>query len=324
MATYASWRWTFVLLGSAGVAVLFSIFFFLPETLDLSPEAKKKRLRPNPFRSIGYLKYPMVAICFTCAVIMMMAIFTYISNFGRELNDYYHMNSAQVGLMYLPHTIANIPGNVLAGIMADWAIRRSRAQHGRSIPEYRLLVTASGFIGFPLGIMLMAWGIRNVLPVWVLCIAGALIGFNQFTVYTPLQTYLVDIFPTQSASIISLVNLGRYTIAAVAPMVVLAATEAMGAWYLTMWAILVILCGVPVLAVGKFGTKWRESYPPWQPKMEAVEGKGTADEEAVTIGSRGEMDEKAGGKSGEAVGDETVSERTNSSTEAAPSEEVAK
>lgn len=77
LATYASWRWTFVLLGSCGVLVVICIFFFLPETLDLSPEAKKKRLRPNPFRSIGYLRYSIVAICFIQACLMMMAIFRY-------------------------------------------------------------------------------------------------------------------------------------------------------------------------------------------------------------------------------------------------------
>jgi MFS family permease len=171
----------------------------------------------------------------------------------------------------------------MGGILADWAIKRSRAKHGRAIPEYRLLVTASGFIGFPAGVILIAWGVHSVLPIWVLCIAGALIGFNQFTVYTPLQTYLVDIFPTQSASIISLVNLGRYTIAAVAPLVVIPATAAMGAWWLTMWAILVFVVGIGVLAVGYWGTSWRESYEPWMPKMEVAEDEKKGDEEIVEL-----------------------------------------
>ncbi|KAI9000331.1 major facilitator superfamily domain-containing protein [Hyaloraphidium curvatum] len=255
LAQYAGWRWIFGFVAIVSAILLVLIYFVLPETLR---RPKGARPRPSFASNLLELRHANVSLVVLDVCIIFLALYGVTTLFGRSMSNAYGFTESQVGLLYVAQGVGNVIGSLFGGWYSDRTMNRATPPGGSPPPEARLGTTWLGAVLLPAGLLLYGWGLQALAHPAVPVSGTVLLGAGLMVSSTSVNTYLVDCYPKASASIISTNNLFRYLVSASAPIFVPYMIAAMGnGWTQTFFAVLNLLGWLGVLAVWKFGGKWR-------------------------------------------------------------------
>lgn len=241
MAEAFGWQSVFWFLFIYGVLITILIALFLPETKMNNgnntnntaivksaamgntqiTKPTLKEMFTKPFKNLLLLKeqrvhIPIIYICF-----LFVALYSVTTTLSRRFMEIYGFSTAQVGNCFLGYGIGNLLGSQFGGYNADRVLSKLKTKHGvKDVPkEWRLHGILIGSIIAP--IALFGHGLFLSLEThWILPIlADFFVGFGKMMVFTTISTYLVDLFPHQSASITGVNNCCRSLAAAVTSLV---------------------------------------------------------------------------------------------------------
>ncbi|KAI9230795.1 MAG: major facilitator superfamily domain-containing protein [Piptocephalis tieghemiana] len=271
MNEYVGWRSIFYFLCGLGGATTLVILFLLPETF---PAKRLKRLYPDitlpkkrrlsPLDSLKLLRFPTVTMTIFYVSVVYGSLYLLTTELPRVFASLYHLSSSNIGLTYLASGCGNIAGSLIGGRMTDWVARRVRKKQegtereGEKVPsEVRLLSAHVGSILLPVTMIAYGWIIEKGHPLYAALICLFFYGMGMMFVFTACSTFLVDAFPRQSASAVSVNNFCRSIFAAVGSLLSGTAHRALGAGILmTICASLCILGSIFLLAIQRWGHRW--------------------------------------------------------------------
>jgi len=180
---------------------------------DVPPQASTNfravahAIRLSLLRPFQLLIFEPMCICLCMFTSILLAIlYLFFGAFPLVFSTVYGFTLDQVGMSFL-----GIGIGLVAGVFTDpiWARVRARLSRklaeesgveGGSEPEFRLPAVMLGSLFVPVGLFIFAW--TSVPSVhWIVPIVGSMLfGFGNALVFTGVFTFLVDAYPTYSAS----------------------------------------------------------------------------------------------------------------------------
>ncbi|KXN68766.1 MFS general substrate transporter [Conidiobolus coronatus NRRL 28638] len=232
IAEYIGWRGIFWVLTGLGALLFVLVTVCLPETL-----AKERRQPPpfryhprrkkfvrdgpffNPFAGLALFKYPPVimVILYVCAVFS--SYYSVASSQSAAMTVVYELKPYQIGLSYLPLGCGTVIGSFLGGKLSDYLLTRAVRIMGDSPPaEVRLQGTWPGVFMVLGGLVATGWLEEAGSPLYTVFIAQFFLGMGMTFVFSGTSTYLIDMFPRNSASAMACNNFLRFFAAALTTM----------------------------------------------------------------------------------------------------------
>ncbi|KAK9765351.1 Dityrosine transporter 1, variant 2 [Basidiobolus ranarum] len=161
------WRMIFFVLAGFGAFVLVSIILTLPETMPeirMRNYARKNHL-PVPritkqvsiIQPLLLLRYPsaLMVILYACSILA--SVYSYTTSVPIIFRPSYHLDTTQVGLLFLSSGIGNIFGSIIGGRIADHSLRKLKSKSETRIPpEARFNLVWFGSTLFPLSLLCYA------------------------------------------------------------------------------------------------------------------------------------------------------------------------
>ncbi len=138
-------------------------------------------------------------------------------------------------------------------------IKLRDANGGVGKPEYRLPLVLVGGFTLPLAVGLYGWSAQLRLPLPMLLLSVALIGFTLILAFLPLMAYVVDAFGLFSASAMTGVIVTRCLMGTFLPLAMEPLVENFGyGWGFTLLGLVCLaLAPIPVLIL-RYGSHWRQ------------------------------------------------------------------
>ncbi|CAG8591943.1 6275_t:CDS:2 [Ambispora gerdemannii] len=260
------WRSIFWFLLILGVIIILVIFFFLPETFyqQINPSAtstdQKEKKRFNPFGPLSLLKHPHLQIVVLYISILYANLYTQHILISTTFPSRYHLSTSANGWMIFPNCVGYLIGSVLGGRYSDYVLLRGKKRHeGKYMPELRLQSVWFGAIIFSFSTLAFGWLVEFRLPlIWPL-LAMFFVGLGTMLVVSSACGYMVDTFPSLSASAIATNNCMRYLAAATMTILTEPMHQALcTGWIFTILGFLSMVGGLLLVLVYARGSKWRE------------------------------------------------------------------
>ncbi len=140
------------------------------------------------------------------------------------------------------------------------ALRNSRWNkvRGADRPEFRLPLAVVGAVAMPLPVAMYGWAAELQLPVWLVLLSVALMGFTLLLSFLPLMAYIVDAFGLYAASAMTAVIVTRCLASTFLPLAIPPLVDDLGyGWAFSLCAVL-STCIAPMPAlVMRYGHHWR-------------------------------------------------------------------
>lgn len=131
--------------------------------------------------------------------------------------------------------------------------------YGGRKPEYRLPVAILGAFTLPLAITLYGWITQLHLPVWMLLLSVAILGFTMLLSIIPLSAYVVDAFGLYSASAMTGIIVTRCLASTFLPLSVDPLTKGFGyGWGFTFLGAVTMTAALIPVYVLRYGGSWRQ------------------------------------------------------------------
>lgn len=279
IVTYTSWRVIFWMqTGLAALAMLGTVLF-LSETLVVDKDSKRAVMAQlvTPLEKARYLAKvtsPLrpLSLLLTSPNLVLVAFgsgsivwnqYGLLTPIRYVLNPRFNLTSpAESGLFYLAPGIGYVVGTLGGGRWADYIVKRWISKRGgERVPEDRLR-SCVAFLGvvLPGSILIYGWTVEKAvggIPVPVVFMFVQ--GVAQSFCFPSLNTYCLDVVQARSAEAVAGNFMVRYLFGAVASAVVLPAVESIGVgWFCTISAALLMLGGLGVYLVARWGAGWRE------------------------------------------------------------------
>ncbi|PWN28285.1 putative MFS multidrug transporter [Jaminaea rosea] len=215
-----------------------------------------------PFRSL-LSKY-------TAPIIFFMAIYyavwqMTITAMSTLFKTQYGLSELQIGLSFIANGVGCILGTLFTGKLLDRNYQRVKRKHQG--PEEDLPIEKARLLLVPifsaiqcLAILLFGWTIAypHKVPIAIPIIATFFVGATAIGMQSGVMTYLVDVYPDQSAAASASLNLARCLLAAGATSLVSPLINAVG-----VGPAFSIATGVQVLAFAGFIIQW-VVVPKWR------------------------------------------------------------
>ncbi|GES88466.1 major facilitator superfamily domain-containing protein [Rhizophagus clarus] len=243
LTQYIHWRAIFWFLTIYGSILLLVIYFFLPETsrpkqtskiplpkvqseITLSSPPPPKSY--NPLAPISLLRYPNLTLVILYKIWVTSTIYVQNILIPERFAITYGLSASQIGLVFLAPGIGLMSGSLIGGKLSDYVLsKKMKNRGGAYVPELRL--HSAWFGGF-----------------------GTLMAFN------PTSTYLVESFPTRSASVVALNNFMRALVAGSMSALAAPLSDAIGTgWTFTLMAGVNVLTITFLIIVYYNGRRWR-------------------------------------------------------------------
>jgi MFS family permease len=192
------------------------------------------------------------------------------------LQEVYGFTPAQIGLAFLAFSkclfyityhntllIGLGAGSFCSVLLCNFSLDRIyihlRSSNEQGKPEYRLPMAIVGAILLPVAVMAYGWVTQFHLPVPLLLVSVAALGFNLLLHLIPISAYVVDAFGPYSASAITSVIVTRCLVGTFLPLAAgpLAENLGYGLGYTSLGALSLSLAVVPAVIL-RYGEKWRQ------------------------------------------------------------------
>ncbi|OAA63341.1 ankyrin repeat-containing protein [Niveomyces insectorum RCEF 264] len=220
------WRWSMYVAAICYAFQLFGQFFFVPETIyerevvAAEPAANKRtiwrrlgfRTPTNPTgetyletfsRPFAMFVYPAVVLpSFWVSVAVMTEVANtagFALNFGTASK--YHFTTAQVGYCYFAGFIGALAGELCAGPLCDFVVKRTLRKEEPWRAEKLLKLSITGLVTLAVGLII--YGVEyDVGHTWAAPLSGILLFvFGQEILVTVIMTYMCDCYPEQAAEV---------------------------------------------------------------------------------------------------------------------------
>ncbi|KAI9730069.1 MAG: hypothetical protein M1834_006061 [Cirrosporium novae-zelandiae] len=235
--------------------------------------ARQRRFRfPNPFLVLRIVFELEVGLVLLFNALLFCAMYDVTSGIPSQYAEIYGFNDLQIGLSYIPLGVGASIAAIINGKLVDRNYRRLAKKHGMPLIRNR----HQDLRNFPIE----ACRIQIVFPMlflgsaaliaygWVLdyetSLAGPLVllfflGYCLAGAFNVLSTLTVDLYPQAPATVTAANNLVRCLLGAGATALVLPMIHGMGrGWCYTFLGLALIGLSPILLAVIKWGPKWRE------------------------------------------------------------------
>ncbi|CAG8593874.1 9250_t:CDS:2, partial [Ambispora leptoticha] len=261
------WRSTFWFLLVLGGIIILAIFFFLPETFyqqnvpSATPSTDQKgRKRFNPLGPLYLLKYPHLQIVVFYVSILYANLYTQYILVSTTFPSLYNLSTSAIGWIIFPNCIGYLIGSIFGGRYSDYILLKGKKCHdGKYIPEFRLQSVWFGAIIFSFSTLTFGWLVEFRSPlIWPL-VTMFFVGLGTMLVFSSTSSYVVDTFPSLSASAIATNNCMRYLAAAAMSVLAVPMHQALCiGWIFTILGFLSVIGGLLLILVYARGPKWRE------------------------------------------------------------------
>ncbi|KAJ3331657.1 hypothetical protein HDU93_009576 [Gonapodya sp. JEL0774] len=229
----------------------------------------------DALRSMVKLRFPFVTLVVIWMAILFSANAAVITQASRQYTAVYRFTDRQLGLIPLAPGIGTLIGGIFSGWHSDRLARRSTFQMGFYVSEDRLRSTWVGAVAVPIGLIMFGVGFQRQLPPLVPLLGQCLLAFGTLWIVTSENAYLVELWPHETASVISIALFWRFLIAAMTPLFITTSVDREGpAKVFFLYAVFHVLAAAGVVWVAIAGGKYRMSRSPWkeQPQNGNTEG----------------------------------------------------
>ncbi|KAJ5160145.1 uncharacterized protein N7482_007149 [Penicillium canariense] len=234
----AGWRWIFWVIAIPMAILTVLCPFLIRETyVPVLLEAKTRRLRretgnpqlksrldPGVSRRevivkalIRPPKLLLTSFVVTTIALNVAVVYGYqylvFTTLAYIFQDKYHLSTGISGLVYLGNGLGTILGIFIIGYTSDKVAERKKNRAsalGKDVQpeEYLWPMLPSGLLA-PIGLLWYGWSLQtNAYPV-VPVVGLGVFGFAMMGIFQPAQIYLVNAFPTHSASALAAMNILR-------------------------------------------------------------------------------------------------------------------
>lgn len=204
---------------------------------------------------------PIVTVCAVYIATIYGLMYILFTTFTFVYEGQYRFSSVGVGLSFIASGVGMMIGLGLVAMFSDRIYQREAAQ-GRARPESRLhwsmVLPASLLV--PAGLFIYGWTADKKVH-WIAPMMGsAVMSVGMITITMGIQTYLVDSFSTNAASVSAANTVLRSVLGALLPLAGLDLYDALGlGWGNSLLGFIALaLAPVPV-CLGLFGEKLRTS-----------------------------------------------------------------
>lgn len=216
----------------------------------------------NPFAPVALVmrRWNNVAALLSSGLLFAFS-FTIAYTCSRTLGDHYNYDAIKIGFVLLSFGAGSILGCVLGGRWSDHVLRRlTSANGGHSFPEMRLESTKLAMVLLPPAVIAYAWLAQERVHVASLCVVLIFIGFFSTWIYSSTLAYIVDANSGRSSVAVATNSCFRGVAAFVFTEAAVPLQNSIGdGWLYTLWAGILVLCGLLLLLVQQRGGAWREA-----------------------------------------------------------------
>lgn len=284
------WRWVFWILLISGSLVTISIECLTTETnaqvlIDRKTKHLRKELNRPELRSVYQdgppqsasdvllhafvrpLKMlflsPLIALLslyMAMAYGLMYLVFTTIPNVFKES---YGFSPEISGLAYIGTGVGFMAGLVTVARISDrTVVRMTRANDGVFEPEMRLPSCIFFACFVPMTFFLYGWTTYYKVH-WIVPIIGLVpLGFGVMGIFIPIQTYVIDSFPSFAASGLAALTVSRSLFGTFLPLAGQPMYSSLGyGWGNSVLGFVAIAMIPAPLLIFKFGGRIRKNYP---------------------------------------------------------------
>ncbi|GBB87386.1 hypothetical protein RclHR1_13850004 [Rhizophagus clarus] len=274
LTQYIHWRAIFWFLTIYGSILLLVIYFFLPETsrpkqtskiplpkvqseITLSSPPPPKSY--NPLAPISLLRYPNLTLVILYKIWVTSTIYVQNILIPERFAITYGLSASQIGLVFLAPGIGLMSGSLIGGKLSDYVLsKKMKNRGGAYVPELRLHSAWFGSILIPLAYFSFGWLLENGVYIFYPLFVMFLGGFGTLMAFNPTSTYLVESFPTRSASVVALNNFMRALVAGSMSALAAPLSDAIGTgWTFTLMAGVNVLTITFLIIVYYNGRRWR-------------------------------------------------------------------
>ncbi|QDS72867.1 hypothetical protein FKW77_007382 [Venturia effusa] len=287
MVEAVGWRWVYWLLAIiSGIAAALAFFvmkesyapvLLAKKTAKLRKETGNESLRSkldtgitrNQLIRLALIR-PMKMLIFS-PIVMPLTIYTgfvygilyfLFTTYSFVFTERYGFSLGQVGLVYIPIGIGMLFGISYLGHFSDAHIEKRQAL-GAVVPEDRIPphLVLPGSIAFAAGIFIYGWTVQFEVH-WIAPMIGqAIVGFGMISIFTTVQSYLVDAFTIYAASAMAANTIVRSLFGGVLPLSGLKMYEALGYGWGNSLLGFIALAMVPVMVFYEKKGKWLRESP---------------------------------------------------------------
>ena len=269
-----------------------------PQSLPTPPTQPKP---PNTFTALYNLRHPFILLSILAPAVGYGAYYAIAANFARDLTTTYSLSVSTTGFISVSLFAGMMLGSIGGGTLADHLVITLRHLRGVFIPEDRLKAAWLSALISPLGPPLYGWTIALALPWPIVLPAFIMIGFCNFLLQTVCTTYLVDLFPSQPAAMVSVLNCMRWIFGALAPILSVPGYQMGVGWYYTLIGavggatagLMMGVAFVPWFALDRLGKAPWVSGDGREKQVEAVERGGEGIEWVVVLWGGGRFRKEA-------------------------------
>ncbi|KAI1099347.1 MFS general substrate transporter [Jackrogersella minutella] len=233
----------------------------------------RRKLRfPNPFNTLAVIGNKDMAMVLFYNACLYIGFMTITATLATQFANIYHYNDIQLGLCYLPIGGATTVSSISMGYILDWNYRRIAKKLGVRIDRKRgndlrgfpiekarlqlayplVIIGTLVYIGF-------GWALYYETHVAVPLVLSFFIGLCVTGPFQIMNVLIVDLYPEAPATATAANNLTRCLSGAVATAVIQYIIDAWGrGWAYTFIAFLFGAFSPALLAIQKYGPKWRE------------------------------------------------------------------
>lgn len=291
IAQRASWRWIFwvLLILAGGVSV--GIEFFNRETnprvlIKRKVNRLRKELNRPELRScyetagstdsattillLGVLRpikmiffSPIVALLSTYLAFTYGLLYLLFTTIPTVFIESYHWDPELTGLAYIGLGFGFVTSIMVVAKISDvTVVRMTKANNGVFEPEMRLPACIFFACFIPITFFWYGWAADKGVH-WIVPIIGLLpFGFGMMGIFIPVQTYIIDAFPTFAASGVAALTIVRSLFGAFLPLAGPKMYAALGlGWGNSVLGFIAIAMIPAPLLIFKFGGRIRKNHP---------------------------------------------------------------
>lgn len=231
-----------------------------PIDTSLQPAKLRRSLRIDLRGPIDVLRHPEVALVVFFLSLhyatWQMSITAQSSLFKAE----YDLTELQNGLTFLANGLGCMVGTLTTGKLLDHDYRRAKGSDNRA-PSLEILRLRTLWVWSPLqcaAVLAFGWTIDRHVHIAAPIVFSFILAWSAMSAQSVISTYLVDLFPGQSATATAALNLGRCLFGAGATAAVQPSINAIGVgWTFTTWACFLVLSLSLIAVQMRYAGHWR-------------------------------------------------------------------
>ena len=205
---------------------------------------------------------PIVMVLCVYVAVVYGILYVLFTTFAFVYQDIYGFDAIGAGLSFIGGGVGNLLGLAYVGYLSDNIIKKRQSQSDSAQPELRLhpIISIPSALTLPAGLLIYGWTAEQQAH-WIVPMLGTgIMGFGMIGTFMSAQTYLVDVYTLQAASVTAANTVLRSLLGALLPLCGLQLYEKVGlGWGNTILAFLMLILAPVPCILYYYGARIRES-----------------------------------------------------------------